>query len=368
MAIYIHERPDWPAFKWDDGMLLTQIASIRNMQGRLSAYLEFLGFESRTETLLQNLTVETMKSGEIEGVVLNPAQVRSSIARKLGLDIAGLVPSDRFVDGVVEMMIDATQNYKKPLTEERLFGWHAALFPTGRSGMEKINTGKYRDGKKGPMQVVSGIIGREKIHFEAPDAKKVKSEMKTFLKWFNTENTIDPVLKAAIAHFWFVTIHPFEDGNGRIARAIADMQLARADENNFRYYSMSAQIRIERKKYYEVLETSQKGKLDITYWLIWFMRCLAAALDKTDDSLRNVLQKTWFWDKHTHLEVNERQRLIINKLFDGFTGNLTSSKWAKICKCSHDTALRDIKDLVEKKILRQLEGGGRSTCYVLKKN
>ena len=292
--------------------------------------------------------------------------MRSSIARKLGIEIAGLVPSDRNVDGVVEMMLDATQNYKKALTKERLFGWHAALFPSGRSGMHKITVGKWRNNKSGPMQVVSGAIGKEKVHFEAPEAERLEKEMKLFFKWFNSKSSTDMVLKSAIAHLWFVSIHPFADGNGRIARALADLQLTRADGDAQRFYSMSAQIKTERKAYYDILEKTQKGSLDITPWLVWFLNCLDRALNATDKVLKTVLTKSKFWDRHMGTAINARQRLMLTKLLDGFDGKLNSSKWAKIAKCSADTALRDIQDLIDKKILERENAGGRSTSYSLK--
>jgi Fic family protein len=291
--------------------------------------------------------------------------VRSSIARKLGMDVAGLVKSDRDVEGVVEMMLDATQNHKKPLTKERLFDWHAALFPTGKSGLYKIAVGQWRDNDKGPMQVVSGAMGKERVHFEAPEALLVEKEMLQFIKWFNSKDATDAVIKSAVAHFWFVTIHPFDDGNGRMTRAIGDMQLAKADGDSQRFYSMSAQICIERKSYHQILEKMQKGSLDITEWLMWYLKCLDSALDATDKVLQNVLNKTKFWHQHSETTLNERQRLLINKIFDGFEGNLNTSKWAKIAKCSADTALRDIQDLIDKDILEKQSAGGRSTHYVL---
>lgn len=364
--IYIHQQKNWPDFQWDFEAVLPLLSSVRHKQGRLKGYMEGLGFALRSETTLQTLTLDVLKSSEIEGELLNQEQVRSSIARRLGMDIAGLVPADRNVDGVVEMMLDATKNYSKRLDGERLFGWHSALFPAGRSGTHKITVGKWRHNEKGPMQVVSGAMGKEKVHFEAPEADVLKREMKLFFQWFNSQSDPDPVLKSAIAHLWFVTIHPFDDGNGRIARAIADMQLARADGDDQRFYSMSAQIRLDRTAYYTILEKTQKGKLDITEWLLWYLNCLDRALNVTDQSLQTVIRKTKFWDLHTQTHVNERQRLMINKLFDGFTGKLNSSKWAKIAKCSPDTALRDINDLIAKNILEKEEAGGRSTGYVLK--
>jgi Fic family protein len=332
MAKYIYHHTKWPHFTWDNEALLPLLASVRHKQGSLNGSMKLLGFAMKNETNLHTLTLDVLKSSEIEGEVLNSDQVRSSIARHLGMDIAGLVPADRHVDGVVELMLDATQNYKTTLTKNRLFGWHASLFPGGRSGMHKITVGNWRNNDKGSMQVVSGAMGKEKVHYQAPDADVLNNEMKVFLKWFNANDGMDAVLKSAIAHLWFVTIHPFDDGNGRIARAIADMQLTRADNTAQRFYSMSAQIRLERKAYYDILEKTQKGKLDITAWLTWYLNCLNKALNATENRLQNVLHKSKFWDKHTNTPINERQRLLINKLFDGFDGKLNSSKWAKIKK------------------------------------
>lgn len=342
------------------------LIEVRHKQGKLLGEMQSLGFGLQTEANLRTLTLDVIKSSEIEGEILDANQVRSSIAKRLGLDIAGLVPVDRDVEGVVEMMLDATQNFTTPLTDERLFGWHAALFPTGRSGMQKIVVGNWRDNEKSdPMQVVSGPLGRETVHFRAPDAEVLPDEMNAFLKWFNSAVSIDPVLKAAIAHLWFVTIHPFDDGNGRIARAITDMQLARADNSSKRFYSMSAQIRKERNAYYAILEETQKDTIDITNWLHWFLSCFDRSLSATKETLAAVLQKARFWEKHVSLTLNQRQRLMMNKLLDGFEGKLNSSKWAKITKSSSDTAVRDINDLIQKGILRKDEGGGRSTSYLL---
>lgn len=361
MSIYIHQQPEWPHFRWDHARVANLLAAVRHKQGRLTGSMSALGFNLRNEAMLNTLTLDILKSNEIEGEILNPEQVRSSLARHLGMDIAGLVAAGRHVDGVVEMMLDATQKYLEPLTDDRLFGWHSAMFPAGRSGLHKIVAGDWR---KGPMHVVSGIWGKEKIHFEAPAAEKLHDEMGLFFHWFNTEADIDPVLKAAVAHFWFVTIHPLDDGNGRIARAIADLQLARADDSPQRFYSMSAQIQKERKSYYEILEKSQKGSLDITEWVEWFLACLDKALSATGEILSTVLQKAKFWERHAGAILNKRQMQMLNKLLDGFAGKLTTSKWAKMVKCSHDTALRDIHDLVEKGILVKEEAGGRSTSYV----
>ena len=328
--------------------------------------MESLGFDLRNEATLETLTLDVLKSTEIEGEYLNPDQVRSSIARRLGLEIAGSVESDRNVDGVVEMMLDATQNCFNPLTSERLFDWHAAIFPTGRSGMYKITVANWRSDSTGPMQVVSGAMGKEKVHFQAPDSSLVESEMSRFLDWFNKSSELDLVLKASVAHLWFVTIHPFDDGNGRITRALTDMLLAQSDRSSQRFYSMSAQIRLERKQYYEILEKTQKGNLDITDWIKWFLSCLLNALKSTDTILNRVLFKADFWTRHAKTIMNERQKKLLNKILDGFEGKLTSSKWAKIAKCSKDTAIRDINDLINKNILKKDEAGGRSTNYELK--
>ncbi|HEX4740571.1 MAG TPA: Fic family protein [Caulobacteraceae bacterium] len=365
MPEYIHERDDWPKFRWSQEKLAAQLAAARNHQGRIIGRMETLGFQLRAEAVLQTLTEEVTKSSEIEGENLDRDQVWSSLARRLGMDIAGLKPAERNVEGIVEMMLDATQKYAEPLTEERLFAWHAALFPTGRRGMKKIITGAWRDEDAGPMQVVSGPIGRERVHFEAPTAKRLTREMRAFLKWFNSPPATDPVLKAATAHLWFVTIHPFEDGNGRIARAIADMALARSDGSPQRFYSMSAQIHIEKKTYYEILERTQKGDVDITRWFEWFLGCLDRAFDGADAILAVVLRKARFWQGYAGEAFNDRQRLMLSKLLDGFEGKLTSSKWALITKTSQDTASRDIDDLMRRHILFKEPGGGRSTSYML---
>jgi Fic family protein len=364
---YIHERAGWPDFHWDHARIAARLVDVRHRQGRLIGRMEGLGFQLRAEAVLDSLTEEVLKSSEIEGETLDRVQVRSSIARRLGLDIGGLTPADRNVEGVVEMMLDATQNYAKPLTGRRLFDWHAALFPTGRSGMSKIRVGAWRDDAKGPMQVVSGAIGKERVHYKAPAADRVRDEMRKFVEWFEKGNSTDLVLKAGVAHLWFVTIHPFDDGNGRIARAIADMVLARSENSPQRFYSMSAQIRQERKAYYEILEATQKGELDITRWLEWFLDCLGRAFERAETILATVLGKARFWERFAKLEFNERQREIVNRLLNGLEGKLTSSKWAKLAKCSHDTALRDIEDLIRKKVLVKDAAGGRSTSYSLAK-
>jgi Fic family protein len=366
MNAFIHQHEKWPEYIWEIDEFINMLSEARNLQGRLIGKLESLGFDLRNEALLETLTLDVLKSTEIEGEILNPDQVRSSVARRLGMEIAGSVESDRNVDGMVEMMIDATRNCYKPLSKERLFDWHASLFPTGRKGMSRITVGDWRKDTTGPMQVVSGAMGKEKVHFQAPDSPGIESEMKHFLNWFNKSFENDLVIKAAISHFWFVTIHPFEDGNGRIARALTDMLLAQSDRSTQRFYSMSAQIRIERKQYYEILEKTQKGNLDVTMWIKWFLNCLINSLNSTDIVLKQVLFKADFWNKHSKTILNERQKKLLNRILDGFDGKLTSSKWAKIAKCSRDTAIRDINDLIEKDILQKESAGGRSTNYELK--
>ena len=362
---YIHEQPDWPKLTWENDELTTQLGEVRSEQGRLLGKMETLGFELRREASLIVLTADVVKSSAIEGEALDPHEVRSSIARKLGLDVAGLPRPSRSVDGVVEMMLNATQKFEEPLTAERLFGWHASLFPTGYSGINPIDVGQWRNDEEGPMQVVSGAIGKERIHFRAPPAERLNEEMKKFFDWFNKPTETDPVLKAALAHFWFVTIHPFEDGNGRIARAIADMSLARADACQDRFYSMSSQIEAERKEYYQQLEFAQRGDLDITTWLTWFLGCLSRAIQSSDERLKGVLTKAKLWQQLQTRPVNERQRTVLNRMLDGFEGYLNTSKYAKLAKCSTDTALRDIRELIEHGILLQNPGRGRSTSYRL---
>jgi Fic family protein len=366
MGTYIHELEAWPTFRWNPDQLAEKLASVRHRQGRLIGRMEALGFKLRAEAALETLTEEVIKSSEIEGEFLDKDQVRSSIARRLGMDIGALTPADRNVEGVVEMMLDATQRFAEPVTADRLCAWHASLFATGRSGMTKIIVGAWRTDESGPMQVVSGAMGHERVHYEAPEAKRVPSEMDNFLGWFNTKEPADLVLKAGIAHLWYVTIHPFEDGNGRIARAIADLTLARSENSAQRFYSMSAQIRHEQKAYYDILEETQKGDLDITLWLEWFLSCLDRAFDRAETTLATVLTKARFWESHREHSFNDRQRTVINRLLDGgFVGKLTSTKWAKLAKTSPDTALRDITALVELGVLVRDAGGGRSTSYSL---
>ena len=361
--MFIHDLKDWPRFHWNRERLAEPLAAVRHQQGRLIGHMEALGFNLRQEAVLQTLTEDVLKSSEIEGEKLDPVQVRSSIARRLGMDIGALKPADRNVESVVEMMLDATRHYDQPLTDERLFAWHASLFPTGRSGMTKIKAGEWRDDSTGPMEVVSGPIGKEKVHFQAPEAKRLDADMRTFLAWFNATADIDQVLKAAQAHLWFVTIHPFDDGNGRIARAIADMALARSENSPQRFYSMSAQIRQERAAYYDILEQTQKSTLDITPWMEWFLGCLGRAIEGAQTMLGTVLAKARFWKRIADFPINERQRVVLNRLLNGFEGKLTTTKYAALAKCSQDTALRDILPLVERGILVRNPEGGRSTSY-----
>ena len=362
---FIHQQAGWPDFKWDASSLSPLLAEVRNAQGRLLGRMDGLGIPLRAQATLTTLTADVIQSSAIEGEFLNQEQVRSSIARKLGLDVAGMVSSSRDIDGIVEMMLDAAQKFQKPLTSDRLFAWQSALFPTGRSGMVRITVGSWRTAESGPMQVVSGAMGRERVHFEAPAAERVPHEMERFLLWLEQDQGLDPVLKAGVAHFWFVTIHPFEDGNGRIGRAIADLLLSRSDGMAERFYSLSSQIEAERKGYYEKLEACQRGGLDITVWLRWFLECFGRAIKGAEELLERVLRKARLWDRINQGPVNDRQRAVLNRLLDGFDGKLTSSKYGKLAKCSSDTALRDIQDLVGRGVMLQSSSGGRSTSYEL---
>jgi Fic family protein len=363
--IYIHQLEDWPRYRWNNERLAEVLADVRHRQGRLTGHMEALGFSLRQEAVLQTLTSDVVKSSEIEGETLDAAQVRSSIARRLGMGIGALEPADRHVEGVVEMTLDATRHYDQPLTDERLFAWHAALFPTARSGLSRIRVGAWRDDSAGPMRVISGPVGRERVHFEAVAAARLAREMAAFLDWFNRRPEIDEVRKASLAHLWFVTIHPFDDGNGRVARAIADMALARSESSPQRFYSMSTQIRQERSAYYGVLESTQQGTLDVTAWVEWFLGCLGRAIDGAQTLLAGVLAKARFWERLQGIPLNERQTLVLNRLLDGWEGKLTTSKYAKLAKCSQDTALRDILPLVDRGILVRGPEGGRSTRYSL---
>lgn len=363
--MYIWELPGWPQFEWDEKRLVEPLTTARYQQGILLGRMQGLGFQLREEATLKTLTEDVLKTSEIEGEKLDPAQVRSSIARRLGMHVAGLVPADRHVDGVVELMLDATRNFDRPLTQERLFGWQAALFPTGRSGMRPIVVGAWRDDRTGPMEVVSGPIGKEKVHFIAPPAARLDTEITAFLDWFNSDRKVDPALKAGLAHLWFVTIHPFDDGNGRIARAITDMALARSEKTHQRFYSLSSQTRQERNAYYEILERTQRGALDVTDWLEWFLTCFSRATINAQETLRSVLDKAGFWEKHGAQSFNERQVKVLNRLLEGFEGRLTTSKWAALSGCSQDSAYRDVLDLVDRGILRKDSSRGRSTSYSL---
>ena len=362
---HIYQDPQWPDFHWDSGVLLSLAAEVRHQQGELRGQMRALGFTPRQDAALKTLTEDVVKSSEIEGERLDPENVRSSIARRLGVDVGGLKPIDRDVEGIVSVMLDATTNYRNPLTEDRLFGWHSVLFPAGRSGFLKIAVGHWRDDAHGPMQVVSGPIGKEEVHYEAPPAVRLDEEMAKFLDWFNREKNIDPVIQAGVAHLWFVTLHPFDDGNGRIARAIADMQLTRSESDSQRFYSMSAQIREERDDYYEILKRTQRGTLDVTPWLDWFLRCLGRAIARSSESSVGALKRARFWEKLDAFPLNERQRSVLHRYLDDFEGNLTTSKYAKLAKCSQDTAHRDILNLVGLGVLIQNREGGRSTSYSL---
>lgn len=363
--MYIHNLPDWPTFQWNRDCLAERLAAVRHAQGRLLGRMESLGFKLRQEATLKILTEDVITSSEIEGERLDAAQVRSSIARRLGMDVGGLTPVDRHVEGIVEMMLDATGHYADTLTADRLWGWQASLFPTGRSGMSQIRVGGWRDDRRGPMQVISGAVGRTRVHFEAPAADRLDGEMQRFLEWFNDNTEREWVVKAGLAHLWFVTIHPFDDGNGRIARAMVDMALARSEGTAQRFYSLSGQIRQERAAYYEILEQTQHGTMDITPWMEWFLDCLGRAIEGAHGILGTVLSKARFWDALADVPVNERQRRVLNRLLDGFEGKLTTMKWGKLAHCSHDTALRDIAALVERGILLRNPEGGRSTSYAL---
>ena len=360
---YIHQHPEWPVFTWKQGALSSPLSDVRMKQGCLIGRMQSLGLSDQNDAVLKTLTADVVKSSEIEGETLDVEQVRSSVARRLGLDVAGLLPSDSRTDGVVEMLIEATRNHARPLTKERLLMWHASLFAAANDPW----VGRWRDDAKGPMQVVSGALGHERVHFEAPSAQRLETEMAGFFSWANGAAPIDPLLKAALAHLWLVTIHPFEDGNGRVARAVADWALARSEGSSRRFYSMSAQVQKERKDYYDVLEATQKGGLDVTDWLLWFVGCLDRAIGGAEDSLAVVLRRDRFWKEHAGVSLNERQRETLNRLLDGtFVGKLTSTKWAKLTDCSQDTAQRDIAGLVDAGILAKDAAGGRSTSYSLK--
>ncbi|MYC84851.1 MAG: Fic family protein [Acidimicrobiia bacterium] len=363
--LFVHEHPGWPQLRWQTDKLADSLAVVRYKQGRLVGQMHSLGFDLRQEAILETLTQDVHKSSDIEGERLDLEQVRSSVGRRLGLDIGGLRHAEDKVEGGVKMMLDATGNYDLPLTVERLWGWQAALFPTGRSRMRPITVGGWRDDRTGPMQVISGPIGKERVHFEAPAAERIDNEMGMFLRWFNKPSDTDGVLRAALAHLWFVTIHPFDDGNGRIARAISDMALARSEDSSQRFYSMSSQIRLDRRGYYRILERTQKGTPDVSEWMEWFLGCLGRAIDGAETTLASVLTKARFWQQVEDVPLNVRQRRVLNRLLGGFEGKLTTSKWAKLAKCSQDTALRDITALVDDGILVRSSARGRSTNYSL---
>jgi Fic family protein len=363
--MYIWEQPDWPKFAWDDRALIEPLAAARLCQGRLLGRMQSLGFDLKLEAQLAALTEDVLKSSEIEGDILDGASVRSSLARRLGIPQAATAPADRRTEGVVEMMLDATAHFDRPLTAERLFAWQAALFPTGFSGMARVKTGGWRDDAAGPMQVVSGPIGRERVHYQAPPAARVEVDMGAFLEWFAAPPDTDGLLRAGLAHLWFVTIHPFDDGNGRIARAIADQALARSEGSPQRFYSLSSQIRRQRADYYAILEATQKGGLDVTRWLRWFLACFTRAIDGAEASSAGVLRKADFWRAHDKVAMSERQRAILNRALDGFEGHLTARKWAVLSKCSSASAQRDIADLVEKGVLRRNPGGSKNTSFGL---
>ena len=366
--IYIWQYPEWPSFTWNDSRLISLLSEVRNLEGKIQGMMGGLGFDVQSMTALNVMTEDVLRSNEIEGVILNSDKVRSSIAKHLGIDTAGLPQPDHYTEGVVQIMMDAVTNCNKPLTPERLFNWHAALFPTGRSGMYPITVGAYRTGGE-PMQIVSGAMGKEKVHYEAPPSDVVPDMMTDFLRWINSDNTVtDPVLKAAVAHLWFVAIHPFDDGNGRLTRTITDMQLAKADGFHLRFYSMSAEILREKKTYYEILEHTTGNSTDITEWLEWFLNTMKSSILRAEETVKRVVSKSSFWQRHREIPMNERQVRVVNMLWDGFTGKLTSSKWAKITKTSQATALRDITDLIEKGILIAAADGGRSSNYLLKDN
>jgi Fic family protein len=363
--MWIYQNTEWPNFTWDANKLLNILAEVRAQQGRLLGRMHALGFELQTNANLETLLSDSIKTSEIEGEKLNKEEVRSSLAKRLNINLNNSIQSNRQIEGLAEMMIDASKNYENPLNEERLKSWHAALFPTGRSGIYEIIVGDFRNDSTGPMQVVSGGYGKEKVHFQAPNAKSLRAEIDKFIQWYNKPQKIDPILKAAIAHIWFVTLHPFQDGNGRITRALTDMLLSRADETGQRFYSLSTQIMAQRKDYYRVLEQTQKGALNITTWILWFLKCLSKAISASEKTLNKIIEKHDFWALYGIEIKNDRQKLMLNKLLDGFNGKLNSSKWAKIAKCSTDTALRDIQHLEKKGILEKEPGGGRSTSYRL---
>ena len=364
-ATWIWQHKNWPKFYWDDSKIITLLSRVRMLQGKLLGELNTFGFELQNNASLEIITTDVISSSEIEGIILDPARVRSSVASRLGLSTQGLPSPDHYTEGVVQVMMDAIKNYNEVLTKERLCNWHAALFPTGRSGMYKISVAEYRQGEE-PMQIVSGAMGHEKVHYEAPSSSDIPHEMDLFLEWINKPCDIDPVIKAAIAHLWFVAIHPFDDGNGRLTRTITDMMLSRSDGQRLRFYSMSAEIMRKRNSYYEILQKTTTGDLCITDWLLWFFETMESAIIRSYDTLLKISQKAIFWQNNSEVTFNERQVKILNRLLDGFEGKLTTSKYAKICHTSQATALRDIQDLLERDILVKTESGGRSSGYEIK--
>lgn len=365
--IYIWQHQQWPCFTWNDSELITLLSEVRNLEGKIAGMMSGLGFDVQSRTSLDVMTEDVLRSSEIEGVILNSDRVRSSIARHLGIETVGLPDPDHYTEGVVQVMLDAIRNNHVPLNKERLFNWHAAIFPTGRSGIYPITVGAYRFGPE-PMQIVSGAMGKEKVHYEAPPSDTVPVLMEQFINWVNDETGIDPILKAAVAHLWFVAIHPFDDGNGRLTRTITDMLLSKADGLPLRFYSMSAEILREKKSYYEVLEKTTTGSPDITLWLKWFLQTMKSAIRRSENMVERTVQKTLFWQRRRGIPMNERQIKMVNLLWDEFEGKLTSSKWSKITKSSQATALRDISDLIEKGVLMAADNGGRSTNYLLKED
>ncbi len=362
---YIHELTDWPKFHWRHEELTDSLVDVRHRQGILLGRMSTLGFDLRQETELNAVTEGVVKTSEIEGEVLSPDEVRSSVASRLGVDVGGFIPTRRDVDGIVDLIMDATSKCHLPLSDERLFGWHLSLFDRGRRNVDRITVGDWRQPGRGAMQVVSGAIGRERVHFEAPSEDRLEHEMEKFIAWFNSNVKIDDVLKAALAHLWFVTIHPFDDGNGRIARAISDMALARSDGISQRFYSMSSQIRKERNDYYDILELTQKGSMDVTNWMVWFLGCLGRAIQNAEDTATSAVKRAQFWDSISDIPLNERQSKVLRHLISGFNGKLTTTRWAKLTNTSQDTALRDITGLVENGILERGPAGGRSTNYLM---
>lgn len=360
--MFIHERENWTDFRWDANQLIEPLAQVNRETGFLAGRLSAIGFDEQLYTVARTIANDIVASSAIEGIILNSSEVRSSVARKLGLKIADEKAPTHYVDGIVEMMMDATVNYLDSLSEKRLFSWHGALFPTGRSGLSETHVGTYRTE---PMQVVSGMFGREKVHYHAPDAEKVPEEMKKFIHWFNDKNVKPSYIKSAIAHLQFVSIHPFDDGNGRIARALSDMILAQVESNGRRFYSLSAEINKEKSAYYDVLERTQHGDGDLTEWLVWYLKCINNAVMETYTMLSGVLRKSIFWRTHSQVSISEREKNVLNTYLDGYDAKLTIKNYAKLCKISPDTAARDIHNLEEKGVLCMAQGRVRDASYSL---